>query len=171
MEFRAGLDAVEIATAVLNIGAFFGSVAVAIFALKKRQSDGVPSKVWRWGAATSYLLYASPNYPSAFQSSPAWPTIMNDIITGLAILKTAADNTEKLAGKPQWNDMNSGFAESAINFVWLVPACYGIYYTKDPKDSDWCALGANLGFDIGGVLHMRLIKQSLVQWPLRSFSQ
>lgn len=150
---KADWAPVDTATSVLNIGALFGSVAVAIFAFQKRRSSStVPNKVLRYGAAASYLLYAAPNYPGATQSPSVWSTVMNDTVTLVSIGKTFADNTERLCNNATWTNLISPFVESILNIVWLFPPCFEIAANAHPKDSDWCSLSSNLSFDIGGTL-------------------
>ncbi|MDQ3929465.1 MAG: hypothetical protein M3328_10000, partial [Chloroflexota bacterium] len=58
---------VDKASAVLDIASFFGAVPVAFFAMD-RQEDSVPPLPMRCAAATCYLLYVSPNFPSAWNN-------------------------------------------------------------------------------------------------------
>jgi hypothetical protein len=140
----------DIVTATLNISAFFGSLTVAIFSALKRY--GSPTQTIRIVSATSYLVYTSPNIPGLWSNNEAWYTLMNDTVTGISIIKTIVDNTKTLSNNEFYSNLVSPFIESIINIVWVFPPCFAIAADKDRKDSDWCSLGANLAFDLGGML-------------------
>ncbi|KAF7128407.1 hypothetical protein CNMCM5793_003137 [Aspergillus hiratsukae] len=118
-----GASLSNIVTASLNITAFFGSIIVALFSALKRY--GYPTPTIRIVSATSYLIYTSPNITGLWINNEAWYTLTNDTVTGISIIKTVLDNTKTLSN----NELYSKF-----------PTC------------DWISLGANLAFDLGGML-------------------
>jgi len=46
----------------------------------------------------------------------------------------------------------SGCVEATLNLIWLAPAIGGIVTTDPRKDDDWTLFGANIAFDIAGIL-------------------
>jgi hypothetical protein len=152
----SGLDTIN---KICNILAFPGSLLVANCAIKKHQTEGLPSTSIRAIAAASYLLYVAPDISGAFYSSTEWYVQMNYAITIVATVKTWADNTVILSNYSNWNDYASPILESIINATWLTTAIAPIVANTSPKASDWCSMGANLAFDIGGVITFLTIKK------------
>jgi hypothetical protein len=153
--FTQGLQATttslsDIVTGSLNISAGFGSIIVAVFSALKRAD--APTLTIRIISATSYLVYASPNITGLWIDNNAWYTIMNDTVTGISIIKTILDNTKTLSNNELYSNLLSPFIETIINVVWVFPPCFAIAANTDPQPSDWFSLGANLAFDLGGIL-------------------
>jgi hypothetical protein len=145
--------ALDVMNAMCNILAFPGSLLVANCAFAKGATEGVASASIRGLAAASYLLYVAPDISGAFIDSSKWYVQMNYSLTIISTVKTWTDNF--FAPFPlfsPWNDYISPFAESIINFIWLTTAIAPIILNKSPKTSDWCSMGANLAFDLGGVI-------------------
>ncbi|RLL95242.1 hypothetical protein CFD26_105060 [Aspergillus turcosus] len=140
----------DIVTAALNISACFGSVIVGLFSALKR--SGYPTPTIRIVSATSYLVYTSPNITGLWINNEAWYTVMNDTVTGISIIKTILDNTKTLSNNELYSNLVSPFIESIINIVWVFPPAFAIAANKNRQDSDWFSLGANLAFDLGGML-------------------
>lgn len=157
----------DIASAVLDIAAFFGAAAVVFLALDKQVAtllEVVPSRPVRYAAAASYLVYVGPNFPSAWDNSARWSTITNDIITLVSIGKTFADNSDVPAKNKTWSTCVSPSVETVLNIVWFAPAIGAIVENHDRKKSDWLSLGANLSFDLGGALTV-LTEPEIVKNP------
>jgi hypothetical protein len=153
------MASVDIANVVLNMGALVGSALVVVCAFEKRYTeDLIPSQSIRIIAASSYLLYVGPDIIGAFYTPAAWYVALNDTITGIATLKTWADNTVYLSKLESWNDTASPILETIINVVWLTTAIGPIASNKSPQDSDWLSMAANLCFDIGGALTVATMK-------------
>jgi hypothetical protein len=144
--------ALDVMNAICNILAFPGSLLVSKCAFVKAETEGLASASIRGVAAASYLLYVAPDISGAFSDSSEWYVQMNYSLTIISTVKTWADNTAALSLFSPWNDYASPFAESIINFIWLTTAIAPIILNTSPKTSDWCSMGANLAFDIGGVI-------------------
>ncbi|PMD35109.1 hypothetical protein L207DRAFT_517206 [Hyaloscypha variabilis F] len=144
---------------IMNFAAVTGSILVVACAVKKREQPTPPSAettTIRAIAATSYLLFISPDIAGAFSNGAEWYVIMNDIITIIATGKTLFDNTEFLSEDDTWNNKISPILETIINICWL-PTAIGaiptmIHEGKTPAATDWIGLVANLFFDGGGAL-------------------
>jgi hypothetical protein len=145
-----GASLSDIVSTTLNISACFGSCVVAVFtALKRGGSSSLPVRII---SATSYLVYVSPNITGLWINNKAWYNVMNDEVTGLSVVKTIVDNTKTLSDNELYSNVISPFIESIINVVWVFPPCFAIADNKNRQLSDWLSLGANLAFDVGGML-------------------
>ncbi|KAJ5204371.1 uncharacterized protein N7498_005250 [Penicillium cinerascens] len=51
-----------------------------------------------------------------------------------------------------YHNLVSPFIETIIHIVWVFPPFFAIAANNDRHDSDWFSLGANLTFDLGGIL-------------------
>jgi hypothetical protein len=149
----SSLAPTDLAAACLNIGALFGSIGVAFFAAKKLDPSGLSTLVAiiRYCSAACYVVYAAPSYTSAWGNNSDWAVVMNDVVTGVAVLKTFADNTAFLSTNPKWKNYISPFLEATINAAWLAPAIQS-YLESENKPSDISAYISNVFFDIGGIL-------------------
>lgn len=140
---------------VFDIAALPGALLVGFLAFTRRAAaideedpSGVtPSRVVRGLSAVSYLLYVAPNY-NAWQSAGSWPVVMNDVVTGISIVKTFVD---AVCLEPTWTAA-SPWVEFGINLVWVVPAMGGLVATPRPPAWVWTLFAANMMFDIGGML-------------------
>lgn len=111
-----------------------------------------PSAFIRYGCATSYLFYISPNFAPMTAPFP-WYATMNYTVAGFDAIKALADAHEMMYSKhPEWSDVASPILESFINFIWLIPACGGYAALASPQSSDKTSLAANVFFDVGGII-------------------
>lgn len=143
-----------------NVFAAFGAlITVIMAAVKKTESATGASRSVRYVAACAYFPYVAPDMVGAFSNSGAWYTVMNDVITAVAIVKTLADNSdtlnESMDGDGEinqtWQEKISPITESVINGFWLAPAIGNIIHSHN-STSDWLGFGANLAFDLGGII-------------------
>ncbi|MBL8175809.1 MAG: hypothetical protein JNK48_14130 [Bryobacterales bacterium] len=149
-----------VTTIIADVFALFGSMLTAVMAVaKKAESEATaPSKALRYIAACSYFPYVAPDMVGAFSSAGAWYTVMNDIVTIVAIVKTLTDNSDTLnedtpltaAENQMWRTYISPVAECVINGVWLAPAIGSIVADHSAADK-WISFASNLAFDIGGI--------------------
>jgi len=140
--------------------ALFGSIVTVVMALEKKGESeaGTPSRPARYMAACAYFPYVAPDIVGVFNNAGAWYTVMNDVVTVVAIVKTLTDNSDTLnTDTPQtveenqmWRTYVSPVAECLINGVWLAPAIGSIVADHSSK-SAWLGFGSNLAFDIGGL--------------------
>lgn len=146
---------------IFDFVAIFGTLIVIVTASIKRgvEEGATAPKPLRYLAACGYFPYVGPNLIGAFSSPGAWYTVMNDVVTVVAILKTLADNSDTLNEDTEgngelnqtWRTYISPVAESVINFVWLAPAI-GSIVADHGKASNWISFASNLAFDLGGIV-------------------
>jgi len=93
----------------------------------------------------AYLVLISPNIANSLHGAPDWMTVFNDVITGIAVAKTVADNLACVqVANPSWSVWASPLLEGYINLIWFVPSGGWIassYRSEGgAKPSDWTSL-------------------------------
>lgn len=117
---------------------------------EKKKANGSLSTLVTLLSFGNYLIYVSPNFPSAASRSIAnWGVDLNDATTGAAIIKTGLDG---LIADPNYQKYESPILECIINAVWLVADCAEMFQNGDPQTSDWLSFGGNVCFDTIGIL-------------------
>jgi len=140
----------SIVAATLNIGALFGSGALAYFSALKwvSQTLGV-NGVYSKACFASYLVYVAPSITSFWASDQTdWWIVMNNIITGVAIGKAFLDVV--LASNESWGSF-SPIGELIINAAWLAPDVQSYLESKNGPSDIATYIGA-VFFDFGGIL-------------------
>jgi hypothetical protein len=152
----AQLAPIDIINSVGNFVALYGALTVALFSGLKYAAylaeEPVPGEVYA-AAFTSSLPYILPDIVEGF--APGWNTrwpIMNDTVAAVWLVKTGVDNIPQVDANKIWSTYDSPLAECVINAVWLAPDIGTIIDTQNRKDSDWVGFGANVSFDLSGIL-------------------
>ncbi|KIJ50138.1 hypothetical protein M422DRAFT_245944 [Sphaerobolus stellatus SS14] len=149
MAVASSLSTLEIVESVLNWAAAPAAMIVAWFNDKKRAGGELSTPI-KLLSFFNYLVYVSPNFPSAPSSSVAnWGLDLNDAMTGAAIIKTGLDG---LIADVNYQKYGSPILECVINAAWLVAACAEMLQNSDPQTTDWLSFGSNVCFDTSGIL-------------------
>jgi len=138
-------------TLALTIAAFFASLGLAIVNTLKRGLDtGEVSTPLNVMAATLHLVYCGPDITSALQDQAKWYNIMNDVVTGVSVLKTGIDNINPIARSATFSTYVSPWMETFINVTWLAPPIGA--FCDSPSGLNAINLASNLAFDAGGII-------------------
>ena len=142
----------DILTLSLYLAGEYASAAMIAINGAKAIIDPAPCPWWLslLGFA-AYLPYVAPNIPGALgDDDTAWYTILNDGVTLISICKVGLDALPDAEDSP-WPKKISPWIETAINTVWLVPACAAI--AAGPQVvSNRLGFVANAFFDLSGCI-------------------
>lgn len=164
----------DILTFTSNCAALVGSVLLTIFQTMKAKGDTTAKTAWLCGV--SYIPYVMPDIANAIvkKGSGEWYDIMNEIMTGIALLKAGADISgykkdynlvpgednmgfiDEVPKYQAWGNV-SPLADAIINIIWQIPVVGGFIggvnwsdgFTKDNINTLLQFIG-NTAFDGGG---------------------
>jgi hypothetical protein len=141
---------------ILNLTAFSAApvlwaVSFVKWTLQQATPSPPPSTPLNFLAAVLYLPYVGPDIAEAVGPGPtSWYVIMNDAVTGVAIVKTLVDNINPVSKNETWSTIVSPWLETLINVTWMAPAIGGVVPPATPQASDWVDFASNMAFDLGG---------------------